>query len=67
MLIVCSILADAPGDSPRLVGREIGEHGHGHLMHCAFPALTFRRHPGTRLRGASGSSGTARRAATSGE
>jgi hypothetical protein len=67
MLIVCSVLADAPGGSPHLVGREIGEHGHGHLMHCAFPGLTFRRRLDSRLRGAAGPSGTAWRAAASGE
>jgi hypothetical protein len=54
MLIVRSILADAPGGSPHLVGREIGEHGHGHLVHWASPGLTFRRRPDVRLRGTSG-------------
>lgn len=67
MLIVRSVLADAPGGFPHLVGREIGEHGHGHLVHRAFPGLTLRRRPGMRLQGTSRPSGTAWRAATSGE
>jgi hypothetical protein len=67
MLIVRSVLADAPGGSPHRVGREIGEHGHGHLMPCTFPGLPFRRRPDMRLRSASVPSGTAWLAATSGE